>query len=40
MNANTAAFATPGAKSRHDTMASGAVLATIFLSVLSGMLLF
>ena len=38
MNANRTAFEAPSAQTLHDTMASGAVLASIFLSVLSGAL--
>jgi len=40
MNANTVAFEGPEVKTRHDTVASSAVLASILVSVLCGALLF
>jgi len=39
MDRNNAAFAVPGAHTRHDTVATGAVLAVILASVLCGVLL-
>jgi hypothetical protein len=39
MNASTTAFEPPRAQTRNDTLASGAVLASILLGVLSAALL-
>jgi hypothetical protein len=39
MDRNNAAFAEPGAHTRHDTAATGTVLAVILASVLCGVLL-
>ena len=40
MNANRLAFAAPGATTRNDSLASGAVLASILLSALFAALVF
>ena len=39
MDRNNAAFAEPGAHTRHDTVASGTVLAVMLASVLCGVFL-